>query len=71
MHNKITEIIDTLRVIEEKASRVGFDLDDAKYHTRLIRELKAECDESNLDCSELVKELPLANVDFTSILINC
>ena len=71
MYNKITEIIDTLRGIEERACKVGFNSDDANQHTRLIKELKTECNDNNLDCKELVKTLPLAKIDVTSLLINC
>jgi hypothetical protein len=71
MNNKITVIIEILKSIEERAYRVGFDPDDAKQHTSLIKELKLECDANNLDCKELVKTLPLANIDFTSLSINC
>jgi hypothetical protein len=71
MYNNITVIIETLKSIEERVCRVGFDPADAKQHTRLIKELKMECDVNNLDCKELVKTLPLANIDFTSLLINC
>ena len=70
MYNKITVIIETLKSIEERAYSVGFNPDDAKQHTRLIKELKVECDVNNLDCKELVKTLPLAKIDFTSLLIN-
>ncbi|MDF2891770.1 MAG: hypothetical protein K0R80_2137 [Clostridia bacterium] len=71
MYSKVSEIIDTLKRVEERACIVGFDLDDAKLHTRLIRELKMECDANNIDCREQVKMLPLANIDYTSLQINC
>lgn len=70
MYNKITEIIDALKRVEERACRVGFDSEDAKLHTRLIKELKMECDANNIVCRELVKTLPLARIDHTSLLIN-
>ncbi|OGO77908.1 MAG: hypothetical protein A2Y23_04105 [Clostridiales bacterium GWB2_37_7] len=70
MCNKITEIIDSLKSIEERACRVGFNPDDARQHTRLIKELKVMSDASNLDSRDLVKSLPLAKLDFTSLLIN-
>jgi hypothetical protein len=69
MYNKITEIIDTLRGIEERACRIGFNPDDAKQHIRLIRELKAECDVNNLDCKAMIETLPLAKLDITSLLL--
>jgi hypothetical protein len=70
MHNKISEIIDSLKRVEERACRVGFDSDDAVLHTRLIIELKTECEANSIDCRELVKALPLARIDNTSLLIN-
>lgn len=70
MHNKITEIIDSLKRVEEIACNVGFDLEAAMLHTRLIKELKIECDANNVVCRELLKTLPLARIDDTSLLIN-
>lgn len=70
MHNKITEIIDSLKRVEEIACCVGFDLDTAVLHTKLIKELKVECDANNIICRELLKTLPLASIDDTSLLIN-
>jgi hypothetical protein len=71
MYNRITGIIDSLKKVEERACCIGFDLEDARLHTRLIKELKIECDANNIDCRELVKTLPLAKIDYTSLLINC
>jgi len=71
MYNKISEIIDTLKRVEERACKVGFDLEDAKLHTRLIKELKRECDAKHIDCNEQIKILPLASIDYTSLQINC
>jgi hypothetical protein len=71
MYNKISEIIDALKRVEERACRVGFDFEDARLHTRLIKELKNECDANKVDCIELVKTLPLARMDYTSLQINC
>ena len=71
MYNKIREIIDKLKGIEEKACQVGFDSDAAMQHTSLIKELKSECDMNNVDCKEVVKALPLAKMDYTSMSINC
>lgn len=70
MNNKIKEIIDTLKRIEEKVCIAGFGADDARQHTKLIKELKLECDVYNIDCRELVKCLPLAEMDYTSLAIN-
>jgi hypothetical protein len=70
MHNKITEIIESLIRVEEIACCVGFDLEAAMLHTRLIKELKTECDANNIVCRELLKTMPLARIDDASLLIN-
>ena len=70
MSEKIVQIIDVLKSLEEKACSAGFDMEGAKQHIRLIKELKTECDVNHIDCRDLVSALPLAQIDFTVLALS-
>lgn len=69
MSEKIIHIVGILKSLEEKACSAGFDIEGAKQHVSLIQELKAECDVNHVDCRDLVKNLPLAPIDFAFLAL--